>query len=305
MNGRHDGAPRTSSKAPGRPALRRSRRVRVLLTVLVAVLAVAGAGAGLARWNVARVERSHRALAAELVARGAAGPARSLPELGALPAPVQRYLSRALPSSGTLPRTARLTQAGEILQSGRWRHFTAVQSIAIDPPGFVWDANIAFMPGLAVQVIDRYTAGTGGLVAKLAGTFTVAREEGTEAIAVGEMMRYAAELPWLPTTSVGPHVTWSSVDASTARARFHDAGRSVTLVFTFGDGGDVARVQGERPRSLPGGGTEVRPWVGRFWNYQEVDGVRVPMRGEVAWMMRDGPEPYWRGHILDASFDVR
>lgn len=270
--------------------------------ILVPLLAVAVLGVGLARWEEARLVRSHRALAAELVARGASGPAVRLPEPGDLPLPVQRYLSRTLPSSGPLPRTARLTQAGEILQGGRWRPFTALQSVSVDPPGFVWDARVDFLPPVGVRVMDRYTGGSGGLVAKLAGTFTVARDEGTDQIAMGEMMRFAAELPWLPTTAAGPYVTWIALDARTARASFRDAGRIVALTFTFDDAGDVVRVEGERPRSLPGGATEVRLWVGRFWDYREIDGVRLPMRGEVAWVMPDGPEPYWRGRILDASF---
>lgn len=39
------------------------------------------------------------------------------------------------------------------------------------------------------------------------------------------------------------------------------------------------------------------PWEGRFWNYQERDGMRIPLEGEVAWLLEDGPRPYWRGRI--------
>lgn len=275
----------------------------MLWMILIPVVAAASTVVGLAWWSTARLERSHRALAAHLVAQGSAGPATRLPDPAGLPAPVQRYLAGTLPPSGPLPRTVRLTQAGEILQGGRWRPFTAVQHVAVDPPGFVWDAKVSFMPLLAVQVVDRYVDGSGGLVAKLAGTLTVAREEGSEAVAVAELMRFLAELPWLPTTAVGPHVAWRAVDANTAEATLRDAGRSVTLTFSFDGDGDVVRVEGERPRSLPGGGMDVRPWVGRFWDYRRIGGVRLPTRGEVAWVTPDGPEPYWRGRIVGVFFD--
>jgi hypothetical protein len=48
-------------------------------------------------------------------------------------------------------------------------------------------------------------------------------------------------------------------------------------------------------------GGEVVPtsWRGRFWNNEERGGMRVPLDGEVAWMLPEGAKPYWRGHQPD------
>jgi hypothetical protein len=29
----------------------------------------------------------------------------------------------------------------------------------------------------------------------------------------------------------------------------------------------------------------------------------MPFDGEVAWLLRDGPYPYWRGHITDVTWE--
>jgi hypothetical protein len=35
-------------------------------------------------------------------------------------------------------------------------------------------------------------------------------------------------------------------------------------------------------------------WEGTFSDYATVGGVRIPTRGEVAWILETGSFPYWR-----------
>ena len=35
------------------------------------------------------------------------------------------------------------------------------------------------------------------------------------------------------------------------------------------------------------------------------DGMRIPLAGEVEWILPEGPQPYWRGEILDIEYDLR
>ena len=34
------------------------------------------------------------------------------------------------------------------------------------------------------------------------------------------------------------------------------------------------------------------------------DGMRVPLDGEVEWILPEGPRPYWRGHLQDIRFEL-
>lgn len=45
------------------------------------------------------------------------------------------------------------------------------------------------------------------------------------------------------------------------------------------------------------------PWEGRWWDYVTHDGMRVPMRGEVAWHLPTGTRPYWRGRVTKLEYE--
>ena len=40
------------------------------------------------------------------------------------------------------------------------------------------------------------------------------------------------------------------------------------------------------------------PWEGVFSDYREIGGVRIPARGEVAWVEDGEPFTYFRGEIV-------
>lgn len=101
----------------------------------------------------------------------------------------------------------------------------------------------------------------------------------------------------------GQGVTWEAVDGHSARATLTDGDVSATLLFTFDAGGLVDTVYaGARARTVNGEAVAT-PWLGRFWNYAVHDGLRVPFDGEVAWLLPDGPRPYWRGHITRLHYE--
>ena len=79
-----------------------------------------------------------------------------------LPALISAYLERALLAGGSAPRTVLIT--------------------------VIWP--------LAIKVVDAYAEGEGTLDVRLLGR-TMQRERGPE-MAVGEAMRYLAELPLVP-----------------------------------------------------------------------------------------------------------
>ena len=45
------------------------------------------------------------------------------------------------------------------------------------------------------------------------------------------------------------------------------------------------------------------PWQGRMSNYEVHDGMRIPLEGEVAWVLPEGPAPYWRGRIISLNYE--
>ncbi len=77
----------------------------------------------------------------------------------------------------------------------------------------------------------------------------------------------------------------------------------MALEFEFDGEGLVAAVRSpSRYRTV---GSELRPspWEGRFAAYTQVGGMRVPLEGEVAWLLPSGRLPYWRGRINEIDYE--
>lgn len=280
--------------------------IKKVLTILL-ILAAAVATAllyGAYRWNAGT-----RALRAQL--EGARAPIHPTTVdfrlLDGLPAPVQRYLRTVLEDGMRMIAAVDIEHSGtfNMNESGeKWRPFTSNQRVIIRRPGFDWEGRISMMPGLKACVHDAYIAGDGILHASLFGLFSIVRMRGTSELAEGELMRFVAETAWYPTALLpGQGVQWAAVDDSSAQATLKDGETTVTLLFRFDAGGLIESVRAEARGRAVAGETIPTPWEGRWRNYERRSGMLVPLDGEVAWILPEGPKPYWRGHITKIDFE--
>ena len=280
----------------------------VALLVLAGSAAAAALAYGAARWK-ARTRELRDRLEAE---RADAGPGVfDSAEIGGegLPDPVRRY-SRAVLTPGQ-PMVA----AADIAHEGRfstndagppqWRPFTSTQRVIMRRAGFDWNARIQMAPGLSVLVHDAYVAGEGVLHAELMGLVAVADMRGTPEIARGELLRFLAEAVWYPTRLLpGQGVRWEAIDDATARVTLADDGVEVSLDFRFDEDGLVRSVYAPaRHRTVRGGALVETPWEGWFGAYAWRGGMRIPLVGEVAWVLPEGRRSYWRGRVTRVVYE--
>jgi len=227
-------------------------------------------------------------------------------ELASLPAPVQRYFRAALTPGQPLVAAVTMEHIGSFNMSERgaaWKSFTSQQRAVTQRPGFVWDARINVLSGLPVQVHDAYVAGEGILHAALFGLFPLVNMRGTPELAQGELMRFLAEAAWYPTALLPSQgVRWEAVDDESARATLAEGETDVSLLFHFGEDGLIDTVRAEARGRTVGAAVVPTPWQGRWWDYVERDGMRVPLQGEVAWLLPEGPQPYWRGRVTQLNY---
>lgn len=282
---------------------------------LTLALALVAGAAAVSAALVALGRRRWAALTDALQTRLASGRAQPQPtrfdtrELEALPAVVQRYFRAVLADGAPIVASATVTHAGRFNMGesvDRWVAFRSRQYVQTCRPGFVWDGRIRMAPGLHVHVHDAYVAGEGRLHPAIAGLFDLADQRGGGELARGELMRFFAEAAWYPTALLPSQgVAWEAIDDRSAKATLTDAGHTVALTFDFDDAGLMAAVRAQaRGRSM-GGATVMRPWEGRWSNYQWRDGMRVPMTSEVAWLLppsEGGRKPYWRGTITSLQY---
>ena len=228
-------------------------------------------------------------------------------ELDGLPAPVQRYFRAVLRDGAPIVAAASVEHRGTIdigEAAARWLPFSSKQRVVTRPPGFVWNAKTSIVPGLAVRVHDAYVAGEGILHPAVLGLFALAEQRGGE-VARGELMRFFAEAAWYPTALLPSQgVRWEAVDERSARATLTDGPLSLTLTFHFDPAqGLMTSVRAEARGRTVAEQVIPTPWQGRWSNYQWQGGMRVPMTGEVAWLLPEGDKPYWRGTITRLDYE--
>lgn len=228
-------------------------------------------------------------------------------ELDALPAPVAAYFRTVLQDGQPMVAGARVRHGGSFnlgQSADQWKPFTSDQQVLTRRPAFDWDARIRLTPGLQVHVHDAYVAGEGLLRATLVGLIPLASLKGRGALAEGELMRYFAEAAWYPTALLPSQgVRWQAVDAHSALGTLVDGQISVTMLFSFNDQNMIEAVSAEARGRTVKGKLIPTPWRGRFWRYGQRDNMQVPLEAEVAWLLPDGAQPYWRGRIEKVAYE--
>jgi hypothetical protein len=230
----------------------------------------------------------------------------SADELHGLPAPVQRYVRTVLQDGQSIITAATMEHTGTFNMSEtgeQWQPFTSTQQVTTQRPGFVWAGRIALLPGVPALVHDAYLAGEGILHASLAGLVSIVDMRDTDELARGELMRFAAEAVWYPTALLPSQgVQWHAVDDTTADATLSDGDLTLTLRFGFTAEGLIETVRAEARGRTVGEDVIPTPWEGRWSDYAERDGMLIPMEGEVAWLLPEGPHPYWRGRVTQIRY---
>jgi hypothetical protein len=276
----------------------------LLLIAIIATGVIVAAQYGAWRWQAA--SRDFRASLG--AARAPITPTTfNVTDLGGLPVPVQKYFRAVLKDGQPLLRSGQIKTEGKFLfdaDKGKWIPFSATQFFTVKPPAFDWSARMAVMPGMNVLVQDAYAKGEGILHAAMFGLFDLANMRGITDAAQGELMRYLAEAPWMPTVLLPSQgVRWEAIDDRKARATLTDGAVSVSLEFRFNAEGLIESAFAAARSRTVGKDLVPAPWQGRWWNYHQRDGMRVPTEGEVEWLLPAGPLPYWRGQVTEVAYE--
>jgi hypothetical protein len=221
--------------------------------------------------------------------------------------PVQRYFRAVLKEGQPIIAGASIELTGSINMSAtreQWKPFTSQQRVVTRRPGFLWDAQVALLPGVPVRVVDGYIAGEGVLRAAMLGLFTVAEVRGGGEIARGEFMRYFAEMAWYPTALLpSQRVRWEAVDDRSANATIVDDALTSTLLFRFNEAGLIASVHAAARGAGVGKDMVMLPWDCSLSDYRPQHGMLLPMRGEAAWMRPQGRKAYFVGNVKELSYE--
>lgn len=268
------------------------------------VAVTAAAVYGNARWNAGTTQLLNRLDAAQIKAAPQFFNAK---ELEGLPAPAKRYFETVLKDGQPIVTAATVQHTGTINMSESkesWKPFYSTQRVITRRPGFDWDARVMLFPGVAVRIHDAYIAGTGLLQVAALGLIPLANLPESADLSKGELMRFFAEAAWYPTALLPSQgVVWQAINARSATATLTDFDITVTLQFGFGADGLIDTVRAQARGRLVGETMTYAPWQGRFWNYALRDGMQVPLKAEVAWLLPAGDKLYYRSLMTSASYE--
>ena len=217
--------------------------------------------------------------------------------------PVARYLANAVHRPRRII-AATIEQRGEMrLGGGKWRPFIATERFTTGRPRFEWGARIHLAPLLNIDVRDAYVIGAGETRATLFG-IPLVNQHGTRQLNEAALQRYLAEAVWFPTALMpGPMLTWDVVDRHNAVASICDRRTSTSLLFRFNDQDEISDILSPARYRATKDGFVLTPWAVRCRDYCDIEGLRIPRRCEVEWLLPDGPLTYWRGEVTRVRYE--
>ncbi len=177
----------------------------------------------------------------------------------------------------------------------------AVQYYGVDVPGFVWDATVQMMGFLPLIGHDSYAQGKGRMLIKALSLVSVV-DAADAKINLGAMLRYLSEMCFFPSALLSPYITWQAIDDSHAQATMTDSGLTVSAVFSFDAQHRLTSCTAKR---YYGGGKDgsLETWYIPIRAWKTMQGVLIPVKGDVIWKLPTGDFNYFQWEITDINYN--
>jgi len=224
-------------------------------------------------------------------------------DIEGLPEPVQKWLKNSQIIGKERIFAVRLKQKGLIrTKEGQpWMPAEAEQYFTIDDPGFVWKVRVKMAPFLYLVGRDRYYEGRGSMRIKFMGLIPVVDAAGKE-IDQGTMLRYLGETVWFPTAALSRHIKWERIDSNSVRATMSYGGITASAVFKFNEKGEVTSFICKRYMTV-NDHYILENYSVHLKDYKELEGIRIPTRGEAVWNLKTGDFSVYQFEITEIEYN--
>jgi hypothetical protein len=154
---------------------------------------------------------------------------------------------------------------------------------------------------VSVSATDTYADGHGSLQIKALSFIPIDESRGPETDQ-GELLRYLSETIWFPTALLADYIRWESIDAGSARATISLPPITASGVLHIDKLGRCTHFTAQRYR-LEHKQPILTPWIGRWDDYREINGFRIPMKAEAIYTLDAGEFSYFRGEVTEIGYD--
>jgi|GEM_PF-1335117 len=173
--------------------------------------------------------------------------------------------------------------------SGNWMNFTARQLFRTATHEFVWYTEVDLPLKTHMYGLDRYVDGKGMMDISALGAFAVVEERGVH-IDKGALIRYIAELNWIPTQLFHPEIDISAENQNSFTVRIPKVDADAAVTFHLDDEGRLLRLTAIRPIDAE----NEYPWRIELDtnSYTEMNGAFIAQKASLFWDMPEG-ENHW------------
>lgn len=218
-------------------------------------------------------------------------------KLEGLPEPVQRYFKFVLKENQPYISYVRLKHNGKFKTNLKksWIDITGEQYFTAEKPGFIWKGKTAMFVAR-----DMYISNEGRLTATLFSIYNVVDVHGKKQYNESELLRWLSESVWFPTNLLpSKRLHWFPIDANSAKLTFEYEGLSLFYIITFNEKGEIIQMETERFMDE----TRKETWIINPDQYEEINGVTIPMHAEVFWRLKEGDFSYASFYVQKIEYD--
>lgn len=223
-----------------------------------------------------------------------------------LPPIIQKWLNTSGAMGKEMIHSVRLKQKGQIRmkpEQENWYEAMAEQYFNTDSPAFIWKVNVNMMPLVFFTGRDKFSDGKGSMIIKILSLFNVVNTSDNEKINQGTLQRYLGETIWFPTAAVSPFITWEEIDSLSARATMNYKGTTGSALFYFNENGDCIKFNAMRFMDIKND-SQPKEWIITLSNYEEFNGIKIPVKCEATWKLEDGDFTWYKLKIYDVEYNL-
>lgn len=241
----------------------------------------------------------------ELLALSKGDEDMDLSKFDELPKPVKKWLNLHDVKNQKNIYQAYMTQDIKMRlgQDKPWMKATAKQYVITQEPGFIWKVLVKMMPVVHISGRDRYMHGQGEMLIKVMSFLKVVDSKGVE-MNQGTLLRYLAEICWVPTAALKDYIKWEAIDDHHARAIMSYKDVTADGIFEFNDQGHMISFEALRYGEFDGI-YQLKPWRIEMCNIKDFQGFKLPVEGKVIWKLEDGDYHWYQFIVTNVVFNER
>ncbi len=222
-----------------------------------------------------------------------------------LPSSVQRWLNNVGIVGKERISTMYFKQSGLMKlkpNQKKWTKAEAEQYVTMDNPGFYWSVKLSMLPFVNVVGRDFFMDAQGRMQIKVASLIPVINIEDNEKVDQSTLQRYLMELMWYPSAAISPYVTWKGIDDYSAKAIMTYKGISGSAKFYFDEKGNLIKCSALRYKDGDKN-SQLLECIGEVKENEIIDGVKIPTKVDVSWMLDEGVFTWYKIEISDVQYN--